>query len=169
MTSQLITKLEKKIKSPKQGLPEEVFLFISRITPLVNVDLCIIDKKKGILLTWRQKGEKYPEGWHFPGGILRYQEKIENRINKVAELELKARISFKKKPLAINQIILPQKNRGHFISLLYQCKLKSKISIKQCNSNTKNPEIGSFKWFKTCPKNLIKPHYVYKYLFYNVK
>ena len=168
MISKLIGKLEKKIKSPKQGLPEEVFLFISRITPLVNVDLCIIDKKKGILLTWRKKGEKYPEGWHFPGGILRYQEKIENRINKVAELELKARISFKKKPLAINQIILPQKNRGHFISLLYQCKLKSKISIKQCNSNTKNPEIGSFKWFKTCPKNLIKPHYVYKKLFNHV-
>lgn len=163
--NQLICNLEKKIKSPKQGLPEEVFLFISRITPLLNVDLFIKDKKKGILLTWRQKGEKYPEGWHFPGGILRYQEKIERRINKVAKLELKAKISFKKKPLAMNQIILSQKNRGHFISLLYECKLKSKISIDQYNFSNKKPKIGAYQWFRKCPSNLIKPHQVYRNLF----
>ena len=38
--------LEKKIKEPKKGLPEEIFLLISRISPLINVDLLIKNKKK---------------------------------------------------------------------------------------------------------------------------
>jgi colanic acid biosynthesis protein WcaH len=167
MISKLISKLEKQIKSPRLGLPEEIFLFISRITPLVNVDLYINDNKKGVLLTWRKKGERYPEGWHFPGGILRYQEDMKSRIHKVAMLELKAKISVKKNPLSINQIILPQKNRSHFISFLYQCRLKSPPKIAEYKNKERNIKVGSFKWFKRCPKKLIKPHLVYKDLFSN--
>ena len=39
--SDLVARLENSIPDPHQGLPEEVFLFLSRITPLVNVDLLI--------------------------------------------------------------------------------------------------------------------------------
>jgi len=35
--------LDKQIPNPSLGLPEEVFLFISRTTPIVNVDLLIKD------------------------------------------------------------------------------------------------------------------------------
>ena len=34
--------IEKKIKNPKKGLPEEIFLFSTRINPMINVDLLII-------------------------------------------------------------------------------------------------------------------------------
>ena len=73
-----------KIKDPKKSLPEDIFLLLSRISPLVNVDLLIKNKKNQILLTWRQKGQVYPEGWHIPGGIIRYKEKFTNRIKEVA-------------------------------------------------------------------------------------
>lgn len=42
----LINKIEKKIENPSKGLPEDIFRFISRITPLINVDLLIQNKKK---------------------------------------------------------------------------------------------------------------------------
>ena len=88
-TQKYILNLEKKISNKKKGLPEDIFLFTSRITPLINVDLLIKDKKLGTLLAWRNKGEKYPAGWHVPGGIIRFKEKIHNRVKLVAKNELK--------------------------------------------------------------------------------
>src|SRR5438105_4861558 len=50
------------------GLPPEVFLFLSRVTPLLNVDLLIQDDRGRTLLTWRDD-EFFGAGWHVPGGI----------------------------------------------------------------------------------------------------
>ena len=109
----LINKIEKKIENPSKGLPEDIFRFISRITPLINVDLLIQNKKKGTLLTWRNAGEKYAAGWHVPGGIIRIGEKIHKRLIKVAKTELGAKIIFNKNVKEINEIHLDQKNRKH--------------------------------------------------------
>ena len=87
-TQKYISNLEKKISNKKKGLPEDIFLFTSRITPLINVDLLIKDKKLGTLLTWRNKGEKYPAGWHVPGGIIRFKEKIYNRTSLRSSVDL---------------------------------------------------------------------------------
>ena len=89
-----IKSLEKIIKNPQKELSENIFLFISRITPLINVDLFIKDKNKGILLTWRSRGEKYSEGWHFPGGVIRFRETAAKRVLEVAKNELRAKILF---------------------------------------------------------------------------
>jgi len=159
-----IKNLEKKILNPHKGLPEEIFLLISRITPLINVDLLIKDKKLGVLLTWRRKGETYPAGWHVPGGIIRLNEKTKDRIIKVAREELDAKILFSKKSIAINEIHLKQKNRKHCISLLYLCKLKSKLKNKNKFSGYK-PVEGQWKWFKKPPKNIIAPHNIYRKYF----
>ena len=43
--------LDKQISNPSSGLPEEVFLFVSRLTPMVNVDLLIKDEKRRTLLS----------------------------------------------------------------------------------------------------------------------
>ena len=90
-TKNYIKIIEKKIPNKKKGLPNDVFLFASRIMPMINVDLLIKDKKLGTLLTWRKKGEKYPAGWHVPGGIIRFKEKASERVKKVAKLELGSR------------------------------------------------------------------------------
>jgi colanic acid biosynthesis protein WcaH len=58
---EIIKLLEAHINNPSEGLPEEVFLFVSRITPMINVDLLIKNERKGTLLTWRDDGI-YPPG-----------------------------------------------------------------------------------------------------------
>ena len=51
--TKIIDKLESSIQNPSKGLPEEVFLFVSRVTPLINVDLLIKNERNQTLLTWR--------------------------------------------------------------------------------------------------------------------
>lgn len=49
--TKIIDILESSIQNPSKGLPEELFLFVSRITPLVNVDLLIKNEQNHTLLT----------------------------------------------------------------------------------------------------------------------
>ena len=68
--------LEDKIKTfrqeqPETGLPEEIFMGVSKMTPITNVDLLIKDSKNRCLLAWRDD-EYAGTGWHIPGGVIRY-------------------------------------------------------------------------------------------------
>ena len=45
--------LDRSVTDPGLGLPDEVFYYISRTTPLVNVDLLIKDEIGRVLLAWR--------------------------------------------------------------------------------------------------------------------
>lgn len=156
---QAIEFLEKQIKNPSQGLPEEVFLFVSRLTPMVNVDLLIKDEKNRTLLSWRN--DKYAgSGWHLPGGILRFKENLEARILKVAEEEIKTRVEFNPIPVAVNQIICRHNTRGHFISLLYKCFLSNKFIPK--NTGLTEKDKGYLRWHNSCPVNLVKVHEMYR-------
>lgn len=149
------------IKNPSEGLPEDVFLFVSRITPMINVDLLIKNEQKHTLLTWRDDGY-YPPGWHIPGGIVRYKERISDRINAVAAGELGVKIKFKKEPLAINEVIIPsRRTRGHFISLLYECKLISPLD-EEFRYKKGTPKSGQWAWCNQCPKNIIPVHKMYQ-------
>jgi len=151
--------LEKQISNPSIGLPEDIFFFVSRITPLINVDLLIKDEVGRTLLSWRND-RFHGSGWHIPGGIIRYKEKIETRIKKVVKTEIRRAIKFEPKPIAINQFICKHKTRGHFISLLYRCFLSSKYILK--NKKLNENDAGYLKWHDSCPKNLLKVQRIYK-------
>lgn len=151
--------LDKQIPHPSSGLPEEVFLFISRMTPMVNVDLLIKDKKGRTLLSWRDD-QFAGAGWHLPGGIVRFKEKLEDRLQKVAETELGTVVKFDPVPLAVNQVICKHNTRGHFISILYTCFLSSKFIPK--NKELTNTDKGYLKWHDSCPENLVKVHEMYR-------
>ena len=43
--------LEGQIVDPRVGLPSEIFYFITRLTPMVNVDLLIKDEDRRSLLS----------------------------------------------------------------------------------------------------------------------
>mgnify|MGYP001589458827 CR=1 FL=1 len=103
--SKLISLLEAEVGNPAKGLPEEVFLFASRLVPLINVDLLIKNRKGETLLTWRDDSCWRP-GWHIPGGVIRFRETASDRIRAVAKLELGATVSFKKTPLLLTEFIL---------------------------------------------------------------
>ena len=151
--------LDSHTEEPEKGLPHDFFTFISRKTPMINVDLLIKDKKGRTLLSWR-KDKYFDAGWHVPGGIIRYKEKMEHRINEVARLEINTKVKFDKEPLAINQIILAQKERGHFISFLFCCSVKEGFEPE--NKGLKPGDPGYLKWHDKCPTNLLKVHRIYK-------
>lgn len=151
--------LDNQIPNPSSGLPEEVFRFISSLTPMVNVDLLIKDENGRTLLSWRND-EFSGASWHVPGGIVRFKEKLETRILKVAEKEIGAAIEFEPVPLAINQVMCSHDIRGHFISILYRCHLSGKFVPK--NTGLKKTDNGYLMWHDACPANLIKVHDMYR-------
>lgn len=149
-----ICKIESFIRNPQRGLPEEVFLFLSRNTPMINTDLLIKNDRGQTLLTWRDDGYA-PAGWHIPGGIIRYKESFADRISATAKTEIGADVKFKPVPLAFNEFIASQsKDRGHFISLLFSCVL---VGHPDRNIEYKGgqPRPGEWKWHSRCPENML--------------
>jgi ADP-ribose pyrophosphatase YjhB (NUDIX family) len=152
--AEAIRTIERRIGSPEAGLPEEIFLFVSRITPMVNVDLLIQDERRRTLLTWRDD-RFFGPGWHVPGGVIRYKERAEDRIRHVARQELRAEVEFDSAPVFVLQSIVPQKrNRAHAVSLLYRCRLKSSLDERQ-RFTPNSPIPGQWEWHEYCSENLI--------------
>jgi ADP-ribose pyrophosphatase YjhB (NUDIX family) len=148
-------------KNPTKGLSEETFLLISQLTPMVNVELLIQDKNKGTLLTWRHD-KFYGPAWHLPGGIIRFKENALTRINKVAKSELGSTVSCDPRPIEFHEIMNMDRDiRGHFISLLYVCKLTNTLQ-KDMKFKDDNPINGHWQWFKNCPDNLLSQHERYR-------
>jgi len=157
----LIRLLEEKIPAPTMGLPEPVFLFFSRLTPMINVDLFIKDKMGRTLLTWRDDGHD-PAGWHIPGGIIRYKERAEARIHAVALSELGATVKFDPSPMNIEEVIHQSRAvRGHFISMLYRCYLTSPLD-EALGFQGGTPQAGQWAWHEEAPPNLISVHDMYR-------
>jgi len=152
--------LDKQVANPTAGLPDEVFYYVTRVTPMANVDLLIKDEKNRTLLAWRD--DQYSgKGWHLPGGIIRFRETLETRIKKVIEKEIGAVVSFDLNPIAINEIIDPKKrNRSHFISILYKCLLSSDFVPGNKGLTLTDP--GYLKWHAACPDDLLKYHNIYR-------
>ena len=150
--------LDKEISNPTSGLPREVFFFVSRLTPMVNVDLLIKDENGRTLLSWRD--DKFAgAGWHLPGGIVRFKEKLEERVLKVVEKEIGTVVKYDPVPIAINQIICKHNTRGHFISILFKCFLSSKFILK--NTGLTKTDKGYLMWHD-CPENLVDVHEMYR-------
>ena len=158
--AEAIHTLDQLAVDPTAGLPEELFLLISRITPLINVDLLLQDDRRRTLLTWRSD-QHYGAGWHIPGGIIRYKESTHHRIHEVARHELGATVDFDPVPIAFAESISPERNRGHFISLLYRCRLTSPPDPER-HSPTDPPHAGSWRWHTGPPADLLPVHNLYR-------
>jgi len=159
--NKIIKQLEAFVENPTTGLPEDLFLFVSRITPLVNVDLLIKNEQNHTLLTWRDDSY-HPAGWHVPGGIVRFKESFATRIKAVAAGELGAKVNFKGEPLAMNEVILPSlTTRGHAISFLYECRLIGSPD-KKLKYVGGIPKPGEWTWHDKCPENIISVHEMYR-------
>jgi len=159
-TDAAIATLLEAVPEPTQGLPENVFYYISRTTPLVNVDLLIKDETGRTLLSWRNDPHA-GTGWHIPGGIVRFKESFETRVKKVAELEIGTEIQFDPAPIAIHQIILPERDiRAHFISLLFRCFLPGTFIPK--NECLNRGDAGYLAWHAHCPQDLISVQDIYR-------
>ena len=147
--------LEAAIADPSEGLPQEIFYFMTRITPLVNVDLLIKDPDGRVMLAWRAD-EFAGSGWHVPGGILRYKESLADRIMAVARQEIGRDVRIRPAPIAINQLWKKSATRGHFVSILFECFTDEQLEPD--NSGHGEGEAGFLQWHDQCPTNLIEVH-----------
>ena len=159
----LFEEVDTYIEDPTEGLPEEVFIFLTQNTPMVNVDLVIRDDKGRILLSWRDD-EFCGRGWHIPGGIVRLKETFEERIQKTAIKEIGCEVKFEKEPVEVRSIIhKEQKTRGHFVTFVYECRIPDGFEIDQ---RGKEPgEAGYLKWHEEFPEDMIEVHDFYRKYF----
>lgn len=158
--SDAIAVLVKEVPNPSMGLPDDVFYYISRTTPLVNVELLIKDENGRTLLSWRN--DQYSgKGWHVPGGIVRFKETLETRVQKVAEIEIGADVEFDTIPIAVKQCIHDERDiRSHFVSILYKCFLPCTFVPE--NKGLSHEDAGYLMWHDICPDNLLKFHEIYR-------
>ncbi len=139
-----------KVENPTVGLPEEVFEFVSSVTPMINVDLLIRDEQGRILLA--RRNDKF-DGWvwHIPGGIVRFKETFLHRIDQVAKKEIGQPVYTNAVPLEVNEIFSDHRERGHFISFLYLCELTKALELIE----KEEWQDGDLKWFASCPDDFI--------------
>lgn len=155
--TELIDELRQHIPSAKEGLPLEVFYFVSQMTPMINVDLLVKNKQGQTLLTWRDD-RFYGPAWHIPGGVIRFKELIEDRIHKVAEAELGCRVRFSPEPINVRGLINQERDvRGHFISLLFLCEAISEPDPRKKHAGA-GPGPGQWAWHDGSPVNLLRVH-----------
>jgi colanic acid biosynthesis protein WcaH len=163
--SEAVAVINTYLPDSKLGLPEDVFYLVSRLTPMINVDLLIVNERNEKLLTWRED-QFYGPGWHIPGGIIRFKELAETRISKVAELELGTTVSWESRPILIREITNPNRDiRGHFISMVYKCKLTDSLRSEDEALNLEHQLSGQWRWFMKMPSNMIRPHLQFEELF----
>ncbi len=151
---------------PEKGLGTDLFLMVSSMTPIVNIDMLVSDKEGRILLSWRDD-KHCGRGWHIPGGCVRFKETLDKRIHLTAVNELGSDVRYDSRPLLVREniaedeltVIHNHNERAHFISLLYDCTLTDPGSLKNCDGL----EIaGHLKWFDRLPEEFIEIQYYYR-------
>ena len=140
------------IDSARDGLPYHLFSYVSTITPLVNIDILLVDYSNRILLSWRDDGT-YGPGWHIPGGVVRFKENLLSRVSKVCSNELSIDSISDIQLIQVNQIMNKHRDfRGHFLSFLF---------VARCDSTalpSVPPEQGTCQWFDVIPHPVIPQH-----------
>jgi colanic acid biosynthesis protein WcaH len=156
----LLGQIEHAIDEISGPWPKALFLFVSRRTPLVNVDLLVRIAADRTLLTWRSD-DFYGPDWHIPGGAIRFQESAAARIRKVAELELGTSVAFEAAPILVHECIaVNRRDRGHFVYLLYRCRL---LRDPDPALEHRDGELraGQWRWHAGCPADLIPEQRAY--------
>ncbi len=163
-----VRRLEKALEEdgidPRQGLPESVFIMASSLMPIVNIDLFIVDGKGRVLLSWRDD-LYHTKGWHIPGGCVRIQETLAQRITRMALAEIGTEVAYAKEPVTVREGIsnLSERpwlknplERSHNISFLYFAKLCEGFQVD--NRGLGLHDKGYLKWFSEVPLDLLPAH-----------
>lgn len=150
------------VGNAREGLTKPVFLFVSQLVPMVNVDLLIKNQQGQTLLTWRED-EFYGPGWHVPGGVIRFKEHAAMRIEKVAFAELGTSVFADPEPLCIKEVMAANRDvRGHFVSLLYRCTLQGALDPARVYQTGQPQQNGHWQWHTGCPQDIIPQHEMYR-------
>lgn len=151
----------------RDGLPEEIFLAVSTLMPVANIDLLIRDECGRVLLSWRND-PYFEQAWHIPGGCIRFKETMLERVQKTAIEELHTEVIVNPVPLAVRDVIedrdsTKHKIRAHHLAVLYDCRLPEGYKID--NGQLGEQDAGYLKWFDRMPDNLLRLHDCYRDIF----
>ncbi len=149
------------------GIRADIFEWISSMVPIPNVDLLIFNKKGQVLLSWRDD-EYYGQGWHIPGGCIRFKETIADRIQKTALEEIGSHVEVGTEPIVTREMIMNKDDeypikRAHHIALLYECHVPDGYVID--NGSRREDEAGYLKWFDSIPDNILGVHDIFNEVF----
>ena len=138
----------------KEGLGTDLYEAVSRLTPSISVEAVVKNSDASkTLLIWRND-KMYGPGWHLPGGVLRFKETLKDRLFKTLDRELGITKADITGPLGFHEIFNEKRDvRGHFISFVFEVIPHDPPSEKK-QSGVK-PSHGCWRWFETCPPNLI--------------
>ena len=148
-----------------QGMPQELFLLVSGLVPLPNVDLLIVDEQNRILLS-RRNDRYFEKSWHIPGGCMHINESFDRCISQTAHRELGIDIAYDPKPIAVRNVIRGRnedlrypRERTHNVAILFRCTPPPDWGID--NANLTEDDNGYLKWFDTLPEDFMKIQYAY--------
>lgn len=140
----------------KAGIGKGLFETISSLTPAISVELIIknVDQKYN-LLTWRDDG-LYGPGWHVPGGVVRFKERLNSRVEKVLEEEIGVPALSINGPIDFHEVFNEKRDtRGHFICFVFKIIIAENPPTEM-RAGEKLISQGQWRWFEACPKNLIE-------------
>lgn len=72
-------------------VPYPIFIALCKSVPLIAIDLAVMPDPHHLLLTYRK--DEFYDNWHIPGMVLRFNDRVLNRLKRVAKDELDIRIS----------------------------------------------------------------------------
>lgn len=149
------------------GMPEELFLMISAMVPLANVDLLVTNNRNQILLSRRNDGF-FQKSWHIPGGCMRYGETFEDRIRETALREFGTNVCVQKNPITVKNVIRGKNDaqrfpneRGHNVAILFKCTFEEDFAPDKYNEGKTEEDDGFLKWFDVLPDDFMEIQKVY--------
>jgi colanic acid biosynthesis protein WcaH len=111
-------------------IPEETFIDVINATPLVSIDL-VIRNCMGSALLGKRVNRPAQGSWFVPGGRIRKNEKIEDAIVRISEVELGFRIPLSEaKWLGAYDHLYPDNFLGqaqvstHYVVLAYEYRME---------------------------------------------
>jgi 8-oxo-dGTP diphosphatase len=122
-------------------ISESLFQRIKKNVPLSCVDLILV--KNGEFLLVKRTIPPYKNKWCLPGGIIKKNQKIIERLNEVAKNELGVKVKIKQ-PLGFYEKIFKDR---HDIS---HCYVVSSVD----NDFKLDFQAAGFKFFKKIPDNI---------------
>ncbi len=103
----LQTVMEEEGVNAANGLGEPLFLLVTSLVPITNIDLFTVNDRGQLLLSWRDDNI-YGQGWHIPGSCVRIQESLSERVLKTAKEELGTEIEYALEPIVVREGILKE-------------------------------------------------------------
>lgn len=151
--------------TPQAGLGEELFLMVSGLVPLPNIDLLVENSAGQILLT-RRNDQWFQNSWHIPGGCMRYGETFAECIRSTSVRELGIELHADEGPLTVQNVISgphPHKpyprERGHNVAILFKCM--APVGWLPDNGSRTETDNGYMKWFSRLPDDFMSIQHVY--------